>query len=68
MGIVKGMYAFCYVECDGQNCNKKIEKNGEDALKQLAKICGWEHRDDRWLCPECVKKESSRKKAKKEKS
>ncbi len=62
MGLVKTMGRFCYVECDDQNCNKKIEKNDEDALKKLAEVCDWESRGDRWLCPECVKKEPVKKK------
>jgi len=62
MGLVKTMGGFCYVECDDQNCNKKIEKNDEKALKQLAEVCGWESRGDQWTCPECAKKQPLRKK------
>ena len=61
MGLVKTMGTFCFVECDMRNCNKKIEQNEEKALKQLAKLCGWEERGDRWICSECVKKETKRK-------
>ncbi len=57
MGIVRTMGKFCYVECDDQNCTKKMENNDEDLLKQLAKLCGWEINGTRWACPDCVEKQ-----------
>ncbi len=65
MGIVKTMGGFCYIECDTQNCNKKIEQNDENALKQLAKICGWENKGDKWACSDCVEKQAPKTKKKK---
>lgn len=61
MGLVKTMGGFCYVECNTRNCNKKIEQQDVDALKRLAKICDWKSRGERWLCPECGKKEPPQK-------
>ncbi len=57
MGIVKTMAGFGYIECDADNCRKKIEHNEWNVPKQLAKLCGWENIVDRWLCPECLKKD-----------
>ena len=56
MGIITTMGKFCYVECDMPNCNKKMEHNDEKLLKKLAKSCGWENRDEQWICPNCVEK------------
>ncbi len=57
MALVRTIGTFCYIACDRRNCTRKIEQNDEEALLQLAKICGWERRGDRWVCSECVKKE-----------
>ena len=62
IGFVKTMGGFCYVKCDDRNCDNKIEQHDVDALKNLAKICGWERRGQRRLCPECVNKEPPKKK------
>jgi len=62
MGIVQTMGGYCYIECDIQNCNKKVEQNDEKALKQLAKLCKWENRGERWICPGCLEKEAQKKK------
>jgi len=61
MGIVRTMGKFCYVECDDQNCTKKMENNDEELLKQLAKLCGWENNGTRWACPDCVEKQRAAK-------
>lgn len=60
MGLVLTMGKFCFVQCDGQNCNKKMENNDEKILRDLAKACGWYNKGDQWLCPAC--KERLRKK------
>ena len=61
MGIIRTMGGYCYIECDTQNCNKKVEQNDEKALKQLAKLCNWENRGERWICPECLAKQAGQK-------
>ena len=57
MGLIRTIGGFCYVECDGRNCTKKMEHIDERLLRQLAGLCGWEDRGNQWICPECVKKE-----------
>jgi len=59
MGLIRTMGKFCYVECDARDCSHKMEHVDERLLRQLAGLCGWESRGDRWICPECVKKEKS---------
>jgi hypothetical protein len=61
MGLVRTMGTFCYVECDMRNCGKKYEHVDEKLLNQMTLLVGWEKRRDQWICPECVKKERSRK-------
>jgi len=65
MGLITTMGKFSYIECDTRNCSKKIEKSGENQLKELAFLCGWEFKADQWMCPACVEKERSKKKVKK---
>ena len=57
MGIIKTMGKFCYIQCDLQNCSKKIEKNDQDTLQEFAKLCGWKSRGSQWICPDCLEKE-----------
>jgi hypothetical protein len=64
MGLITTMGKFCYIECDMLNCSKKIEKSGENLLKELAVLCGWESRGTQWICPSCVEKDRSKKTAK----
>jgi len=61
MGIVRTMGKFCYVECDDQNCTKKMENNDEELLKQLAKLCDWENMGTKWICPDCSEKRKTTK-------
>ena len=61
MGIVRTMGKFCYVECDDQNCTKKMENNDEELLKQLAKLCDWENIGAKWICPDCAEKKKAAK-------
>ena len=42
MGLIHAAGNFCYVECDTQNCTKKIEHIDERVLRQLAGWSGWE--------------------------
>ncbi len=65
MTVVKTMGKFCYIQCDTQNCNKKIEKNDEKTLPEFAKLCGWKSKSNQWTCPDCQEKEKAKKKAKK---
>jgi len=62
MGIVKTMGKFCYIQCDMQNCSKKIEKNDENTLQEFARLCGWKSRGNQWTCPDCQEKEKGKKK------
>jgi len=61
MGFVRTMGTFCYVECDMRNCGKKYEHVDVKLLNEMAMLCGWEHKRDQWICPECVEKEKSKK-------
>ena len=54
MGVVTAMTQFCYIECDVPDCRKKVHHYGEQILTQMAKLLGWEHRGEKWLCPHCV--------------
>ena len=62
MSIIKTMGKFCYIQCDMQNCSKKIEKNDEDTLQEFAKLCGWKIKGKQWICPSCLEKEQEKKK------
>ncbi len=60
MGLVTTMGKFCYIECDTLNCGKKIEKSGENLLRELAYLCGWQSRGNQWVCPNCAEKEKAK--------
>ena len=60
MGLIRTMGKFCYVECDTQNCTKKMEHIDEKLLRQLAGLCGWERRGNQWICPNCAEHSSRR--------
>lgn len=58
MPIVKTMNHFNYIECDEQNCNRKIEHPHIKDLFKLADICGWrktntQNTEELWYCPKC---------------
>ena len=65
MSMVKTMGKFCYIQCDIQNCGKKIEKNDENTLAEFARLCGWKSRGNQWLCPGCQEKEKGKKREQK---
>jgi hypothetical protein len=54
MGLIRTASRFCYIECDHWNCTKKMEHIDEKLLGQLARLCGWERKDNRWICPSCA--------------
>ena len=54
MSLVKTMGRFCFITCDGPDCTRKIEHVDPEQVKQLAKLCDWERRGDRWVCPDCA--------------
>ena len=62
MGLVTTMGKLRILRCDGFGCNKKVESNIEGRVQNLALWCGWKNRDNRWMCPECVKKEETQRK------
>ena len=58
MPVIKTMGHFNYIECDEQNCNRKIEHRTVKDLFTIANFAGWrETRTDdtvsHWLCPTC---------------
>ncbi len=57
MGLITTMGRFSYIQCDARNCNRKIERSGEDQVKELASLCGWVVRNNQWFCPTCSQKE-----------
>ncbi len=61
MGLVVTMGKFCFIQCDGQGCSKKMENNDEKMLKDIAKTCGWTDKGDSWLCPSCSEKPGKKK-------
>lgn len=65
MGLITTMGRFSYIQCDARNCTRKIERSGANQLRELAALCGWEFRDDQWLCPSCAQKSRPKTKAKK---
>lgn len=56
MGLVTTMGKYCFIECDGPYCGKKIEHVDPELLKQLGSLCDWKKSNDRWVCPECAEK------------
>ena len=56
MSLVTTMGKYCFVDCDGPDCSKKIEHIDPEMLKQLVRMCKWDRRGDRWLCPDCAEK------------
>jgi hypothetical protein len=56
MGLVTTMGKYCFVECDRSSCSKKIEHVDPKALKQLAKLCGWERIGEQWICADCAER------------
>ncbi len=55
MGLIVTTSNYCFVQCDGPRCNKKIENVDKKALLRLVKLCGWEERGELWLCEDCAK-------------
>jgi hypothetical protein len=68
MGLITTVGNYCYVQCDGRNCNKKMEHVDLKLLKDLAHLCGWENSGDRWTCPGCSEQAVQRKPSKKKRS
>ncbi len=64
MGLITTAGKYCYVQCDHLNCNRKMEHVDLKLLKDLAKLCGWEHRGDEWTCPSCARQAGRTKRAK----
>lgn len=60
MALVTSGTKFCFIECDSQNCNKKIENVGEKPLRDIAELCGWKHKGNRWACPDCAEQLDNR--------
>jgi hypothetical protein len=56
MSLVTTMGKYCFIECDGPDCGKKIEHVDPELLKQLGRLCEWKRSDDRWICPDCAEK------------
>jgi len=56
MSLVTTMGKYCFIACDGPNCNKKIEHVDQKILKQLVRLCGWYPSDDEWFCSDCAAK------------
>lgn len=56
MGLTVTTSNYCFVQCDGPRCAKKIENVDKKALLRLASLCGWEQRGELWLCEDCVKR------------
>jgi hypothetical protein len=54
MGLVTTMGKYCFIQCDGPACTKKIEHIDPEQVKQLVMLCGWEREGDQWMCPACV--------------
>ena len=53
MGLIRSSGNFCYIECDMQNCTRKMENVEERLLRRLARLCGWKSRGTQWICPTC---------------
>lgn len=65
MPVVKTMGHFNYIECDSQNCNRKIENPRLTELFKVADMVGWKgtQGDDEvthWLCPRCGTAQSAK--------
>jgi len=60
MGLITTLGKFCFIECDGLNCNKKIEHIDIKLLKELSILCGWKKTGQQWLCPDCKEELSIR--------
>ncbi len=56
MGLVTTTGKYCFIECDGPSCSRKIEHIDPEQLKELVKLCGWKRRGDQWVCPACAAK------------
>lgn len=54
MGLTNTAGNYCFVQCDGFDCTKKIEHVDKKALARLAAICGWAREGNRWFCPDCA--------------
>jgi len=54
----KGRY-LSYLECDGQNCSKKIGHTDPQTLLELADLYGWKTIGYRWFCPFCAEEPSA---------
>jgi hypothetical protein len=48
------MGKYCFIQCDGPDCSKKIEHIDPDLVQQLVRLCGWEKRGGQWNCPDCT--------------
>ena len=64
MGLITTMGQLRILQCDRFDCNKKVESRDEGRVKDVALLSGWELKDDRWICPNCVKKEGIPRKSK----
>lgn len=56
MGLVTTTGNYCYIQCDRMNCNRKMEHVDLKLLKDLARLCGWNHIGRQWTCPSCAEK------------
>lgn len=54
MSLVTTMGKYCFIQCDGPDCTKKIEHIDPEQVKQLVRLCGWDHDGDQWMCPNCT--------------
>lgn len=64
MGLVEGIWGYCYITCDRPNCTKRMDSGRCETLATVAKLCGWKKRGEHWICPECVKKEEEKRRLK----
>ena len=67
MGLVTTIGKLRILKCDGFGCSKKVESNIEGRVQNVALWCDWKNKGDRWICPECVKKEEDQRKLPKSK-
>ncbi len=60
MSLITTMGKYCFIQCDAQDCTKKIEHIDPEQVQQLVKLCGWEKIGDQWNCPDCKARRPSK--------
>ncbi len=56
MSLVTTMGKYCFIQCDGPHCSKKIEHVDPEQAQQLVRLCGWVRFGEQWNCPDCTAK------------